>query len=63
MYCCPENSPVIFIFSKIKMIVIYQFTVKKYLANQSLALNFAPVLCVSLIKKGRGKWPVDALAT
>lgn len=33
MYCSLENSPVIFILEKIKMIVIYQFTVKKYLAN------------------------------
>jgi len=33
MYCCLKNSSVILIFSKIKMIVIYQFTVKKYLAD------------------------------
>ena len=40
-----------------------KFYLKKDLANSNSAFNFAPVLCDSLIKKGRGKWPNDALAT
>jgi hypothetical protein len=43
--------------------VIKIILTKKYLANQISHHNFAPVLCDSLIKKGRGKWPDDALAT
>jgi hypothetical protein len=36
---------------------------KKDLEDSTSQLNFAAVLCGSLIKKGRGKWPDDALAT
>lgn len=36
---------------------------KKDLADKNSCFNFAPVLCESLIKKGRGIWPDDALAT
>jgi hypothetical protein len=36
---------------------------KKDLEDSTSQLNFAPVLSDSLIKKGRGKWPDDALAT
>ena len=42
---------------------LLQNSFKKKFDNLNLVIIFAPVLYTSLIKKGRGKWPVEALAT
>jgi hypothetical protein len=36
---------------------------KKKFDNLNRVIIFAPVLYTSLIKKGRGKWPDEALTT
>jgi len=54
------TATIFFVFVRSVLIMLF---FKKDLANKFPCSNFAAVLCDSLIKKGRGIWPDDALAT